>query len=421
MAVVFWGLSLTAILIWSLIPSYTAGWDVNVYRHAILSLRAGHDPYADAIAVQQAYQHNPRAYQPGVDIPYSYVYSPVTLPVLRLISELPLRLSGTVYWTIYLLCAALIVWAGMQFLDEKERPVFGLLAPVAIYFPGLLQRDVLFSGNVAFILYGLTLCAAIAGWRRGRWGWFYAAVLLAGCCKAPMLSLLVIPVLSARRQWLPAVATGVAGLGTFVLQPYLWPALFHNYMQAVELQFTYNRDFSSSPAGLVANALFFRLPYQKTSLVCYLSYAVVVAGVLVYFSRKYLAGRISLNQWAPLLLVGAILLDPRVMEYDLTPIALPMALLAWRTFARGRSLRATIVLMAIFFAVINTLAALPHSGLSNPPWKLTAGCTMVAVFAAGAWTLWRQLQDEGLPVQETASPVSKETDVEPEALLAVGR
>jgi hypothetical protein len=178
----------------------------------------------------------------------------------------------------------------------------------------------------------------------------------------------------------------------FLIQPKIWPTLFHSYMQAVELQFSYNRDFSSSPAGLIANALYGVVPYQVTTLVSYLAYAAVVGSLLLYLSRKFLAGYLSLNEWAPVLLVGTILLNPRIMEYDIAPVTLPIALVIWRLFARGRTLITTAVLMSLYFAVINLLAAQNHVGLTNPPWKLTAGFTLMAVFLAGTWNLLRQVR-----------------------------
>jgi hypothetical protein len=69
-----------------------SGWDMQVYVTAIHSLRIGHDPYADAMAVQQAY-HEQGGSLSGA-LPYSYVYSPITLPVLRLVGKLPFWLSG---------------------------------------------------------------------------------------------------------------------------------------------------------------------------------------------------------------------------------------------------------------------------------------------------------------------------------------
>lgn len=387
-----WALSLLSILIWSLLPTYESGWDVAVYRNAVVSLHAGHDPYADAIAVQQAYHLNPHRYEPGYPIPYSYVYSPITLPVIRAIGLLPLRPFIAVYWAIYALGFAITLYVQVKLLETEAASV-ALLVPFVVFFPGLLATDTLFSGNVAIILYGAVFAGAYAAWRTGRWRWFYLAVLITGCFKAPMLSLLVLPICTARRQWFRALATGVAGVGLFLLQPRIWPTLFAHYLKAVDLQFLYNRDFSSSPAGLIANALFFHAPYRTTSAVAYLAYAVVVFVVLFVLGRSYQRGELTLSEYAPLLLVGAVLLNPRIMEYDLLPVTLPMTVLALRFFRRGCTPAVAALRMAAFFAVINAVALVPHRGLSNPPWKLTAGCTIAAVFIAGAWQLHRVVQD----------------------------
>jgi hypothetical protein len=100
--------------------------------------------------------------------------------------------------------------------------------------------------------------------------------------------------------------------------------------------------------------------------------------------------------------VGVILLNPRIMEYDLAPITLPLALVAWRAFARGRRFGSTIALMAGYFAIINTLAALSPHGLDNPPRKVTAGFVLAASFAAGAWILRLQIRDAENTLDTTA-------------------
>ena len=89
--------------------------------------------------------------------------------------------------------------------------------------------------------------------------------------------------------------------------------LFRHYLQAVELQFSFNHDFSSSPAGLVADALYDVIPYQITSAGFYLFYGSGVFAVLLYLSRRYFAGEFSLKQWAPVVLTGTLLLNPRIM------------------------------------------------------------------------------------------------------------
>jgi len=387
---VFWGLTCLAIVIWSLVPGYVVGWDLNVYKNAILALRAGHDPYADGIAVQRLF-HAEIAHHVNEPTPFTYVYSPLTLPLLRLIGAIPFLVSAPVYWVVYVLAAIATIWVGMQFVEEREKRVMALLAPAAIFFPGLIQNDVLFAGNVACILYAAVFLAAWRGWQRGDWKWFYVAVLATSCCKAPMLSLLAIAVLSARKQWVPVLVTGAAGIALFAMQPLVWPTAFHNYLEAVELQFSFNHDFSSSPAGLMANSLYNVIPYTITSAVFYLMYAVPIFLVLLHLSRKFMAGAFSLKQWVSPMLVGVVLLNPRIMEYDVAPLTISMALVVWRFSSRRRTMAMSIVLASIFFAGINISGAFF--------WRPTECFALIAVFVAGVWELF-DLVKHGVPAAD---------------------
>jgi hypothetical protein len=375
----FWVLAVTAIAIWTWLPGYVVGWDLNVYKNAAIALRAGHDPYVDGMAVQRIF-HATRALHPTDPPPYTYVYSPLTLPLLRWIAAVPFWITAMFYWTAYIAGVITALWFGWQAVEEKERRVFAFLVPAAVFFPGLLENDVLFSGNVAIILYGAIFVATVVGWRRGQWGWFYAAVLLTSCCKA--------------------LATGMAGMALFAVQPTIWPVAFKNYLEAVELQFSFNRDFSSSPAGLLANALYDKVPYQTTSAVSYLLYAAVVGAILLYLRKQFLTGRFSLRQWVPVMMVGVILLNPRIMEYDVAPITVLMALVAWRFFAALSSLKRTIVCSALLFALINALAAIG--------WRTTEGFLLVGLFLAGAWTLYR----EATSVERNTGAVTAQHDAQ---------
>jgi len=362
----------------------SSGWDVRVYAAAIKSLRLGHDPYADAMAIQRIY-HSQSLVTPDGDPPYSYVYSPITLPLVRLAGRLPNWLSAGSYWLIYLAGVLAQIVFAMQFTNGRERRIFLYLAPVSAFFPGMLVNGTILGGNIAYILYPAVLLCAVIGWRRGNWMWFYAATLAASCVKAPLLSLVVIPILSARKQWLPAGLTAVAGVALFAAQPLLWPSLFRNYLQAVDLQFQYNRDFGCSPAGLLSDALYSHgIPYSPAGLIFYLGYAIPLIALLWFLSRKFLNGEFLLREWIPVLLVGVILLNPRIMEYDVAPITLLMTLIAWRFFARYTSSTKTIVCMAILLAATNGIAAFG--------WyirKLVDGPLLILVFAAGCWTLFQ--------------------------------
>jgi hypothetical protein len=384
---ILWLLCAIAIPIW--VHYDVPAWDVSIYLQAVHSLKAGHDPYADAIAIQGLYHQQLLLHTlpPNAPTPFSYVYSPITLPVLRLVGVLPLLLSGLVYWTLYLAGMLAQVWVGMQAVQPGERRYFRWLAPVAVFFPGFLGSDILLSGNIAYILYGLVLVAAVIGWRRNTWRWFYLAILAASCFKAPLLSLVVIPILSARKQWLPTAATAVAGLTLFAMQPLLWPTLFHHYLQSVELQFSYNHDFGCSPAGLFSEFLVnHNHTYSPGSYIFYLCYAIPLFALLVFLSRQFLRGCFSLKQWIPVLLVGVILLNPRLIEYDVAPLALPLALIAWRFFAerkRGRNSELRLVLsFTLLFLALNVLAT-----QSWDIWKRVDGVLLVVFFSAGAYGL----------------------------------
>ena len=383
--VAFWIVVLIAVA--ACVPMVSYGWDVQVYSAAIHSLRAGHDPYADAMAIQRLYHDQP-ALHPQGDPPYSYVYSPLTLPLVAFVGRLPFRISATAYWLVYALGVLGEIWFALQLTEIRERRYFLYLAPVAAFFPGLLENGTVLGGNIAYVLYAALLLCAIVGWRRGTWRWFYLAALAASCVKAPLLSLVVIPILSARRQWLPATLTTAAGVALFAMQPFVWPTLFANYLKAVNLQFLYNRDFGCSPAGLFSDLLYTHgISYSPGGLIFYLCYAIPLLALLFYLSRRFLAGNFALAEWAPVLLTGVILLNPRIMEYDVAPITLPLVLIAWRFFARFTNTAKTILYLAILIAVTNGIAA--------TGWyvrKLVDGPLVVLLFAVGCWSLLRQTQ-----------------------------
>ena len=361
-------------MLWVNAPKENPGWDLQVYQAAMHSVQDGHDPYEDGMAVQRVFhaQHHPNTDAP----PFTYVYSPLTLPLVRLAGILPGIVSGGLYWMLYGLAVIAEMWVCLQMVRRRERYVFMVVGPTAVFFPGLLENDVIFSGNIAYILHGMALLAAYFGWKRGDWRAFYGVVLFASCFKAPMLYLLAIPVLSAYRQWRPAIITGAAGLGLFAIQAFLWPATFRHYLEAVELQFSYNHDFSSSPAGVLADALYDVIPYKITSGVFYVFYAALFFGILFYLSRtRFLAGRVSLKQWVPFLLVGVLLLNPRIMEYDIGPVTIAMMLVCWRFLARGTTVLRAAFVGAWLMGALNVAA--PRD------WRATECVVIVCLFAAG--------------------------------------
>jgi hypothetical protein len=396
---IIWILAFVAMPVW--IAFDPPGWDLDVYYAAIHSLAAGHDPYADSIAKLEHF-HSQIALHPAATPPFIYVYSPLTLPFLRIIGTLPIWLSRDVYWLIYLAAVLAQIWVGMQAVEESERRYFVYLAPVAPFFPGFLADGTILSGNVAHILYAIILLAAFVGWRRGSWKWFYLATLAASCVKAPYLSLVVIPILSARKQWLPAAITVFTGISLFAIQRLIWPSLFEHYLESVKLMFSYSHDFGCSPAGLFSDLLYhYGIPYSFASAIFYLCYALPLFGVLFYLSRYFLRGNFSLSQWIPVLFVGVILLNPRLIEYDVAPLALPLTLIGWRFLSTFTTPPKTILFLSLFFTVANLITV--HSWELR---KVIDSPLLVSFFIAGAWDFWRNRSSHSTAIEQTATTMT---------------
>lgn len=401
--ILFWVLAFATIPVLWRIQDPPAGWDLRVYSNAAKSLHAGHDPYADGIAAQQVYHEHLARQDPYGMPPYTYVYSPVTLPLVRLVGHLPHRFAKILYWSLYWAGISTMAWICVLLTEPQERTLFELLAPAAMFFPGLIEGNVLLSGNLAFLLYGLILGTAWLGWKSGRWIWFYLAVVAASCFKAPMLTLLVIPLFSARNQWKPACTAAFAGVAIFLAQPVTAPRLFQSYLEAVELQFRYNHDFGLSPAGLLGNTLFFQSrPYSSAMTVSYVLYGGLVAGILLYLAKQYFDGRLTLERWAPVLVLGAILLNPRVKEYDVAPLTLPMTLIGWRILRRHRPAKRAALWMTLAFALV---VALTFSMQSDQ--KPLAGALLVILFFAGVWDLSQEIRAVASGMERNSSFVQQ--------------
>jgi hypothetical protein len=391
------------------------GWDFLNFRDAIASLRAGHDPYLDALAVQNAY-HAQLARHLDVAAPLSYVYSPATLPLLRAVGKLPLAVSGVLYWILFAAAYVVPMRVGVQWAEDDERRWVMCLAPFAVFFPGLLQSDVLFSGNIAILLYGCALSAAWVGWKKDSWVWFYATVLVASIFKAPMLSLIAIPVLSSRKQWFPGLMVGTAGVFVFCTQPLLWPSLFANYMKILDYMFAMARDFSSSPAGVLTDLFYNPSTYQKTLAFFYLAYAVPVVCVLLYLAPKYFSGQITLKQWAPVMMTGVILLNPRINEYDVAPITLALGLILWRALAKSDSAQAALLKMGAMFLAANVLTTV-NLATVHLAWRWIECSLLAGTFMVGAGALLAEVRVEGYDVGSFVDDVVFEEELTDELAL----
>ena len=91
-----------------------------------------------------------------------------------------------------------------------------------------------------------------------------------------------------------------------------------------------------------------------------------------------------------MLLVGVTLLNPRIMEYDIAPMTVPMALILWLFLARAFSpLRGAALACAILT---------PWNVASLNRWRPADCMLLLFVFAVGVWDLWPQRMRSWLPL-----------------------
>lgn len=393
-----------------------AGWDAQGYWKAAQAVHHDSDPYAEDLVALQAF-HTRLASNPAERPPFVYVYSPMTLPFLRLLAVFPRWLLGLLYWTAVATGVLLQLWAGFQMADQRERRWLALMLPAIIFFPGLITDDAILSGNVAYPLYGVILAAATAGWKHGRWSWYYIAVLAASIFKTPFLVFLAFPILMesgrdrdsdsdrGKRQWVPSATTAVIGVLIFAAQIRLWPGLFREYLSSLRLVFDYLHDFGYGPAGTVGRALWRRgLPSALATTILHLLVVCALAVVLLFLARRVREWKLPREAWVPVALVGTALLNPRIMKYDLAAITIPMLLIGGRAlrFALGRSVgeragesqaanshvigqkRSDITLILVAsgcFLIPNVIT------VAGPFWFPVEAVVLLAIFAMGVWLL----------------------------------
>lgn len=387
------------------VMAYTGhvGWDSHDYQVTIQDLRQGIDPYAKGIAATVAFQ---KQYVPGTaeHLPVAYHYPPITLPLLRSLERFPGWALGLFYGGAIAIGALLQLWAGLQMADKYERRWLALALPAIPFFPGLITDDVILSGNVAFILYGVILAAAVQGWKRNNWIWYYVAIVVASACKLPFLSLLAFPVLMDRRQWIPSIVTACAGVLIFAAQARLWPNLFREYVVAIRMMLDWKREFGYGPAGILGKALLASgHPSSHATAVFHMIFAGVLGIFLLFLSFRVRKYHIPPETWVPVALIGTLLLGPRLMRYDLAAISVPMLLIAGRTLRHvlqrpadektadsfsAKFFRLPILVAAVCFLIPNVLT------ITGPFWFPGETLVLLAVFSMGIWSIIRVQSEE---------------------------
>ena len=275
-----------------------------------------------------------------------------------------------------------------------RQPWLGPLMAILLFFasPRFTGALALCSMNVATILYCLAFVGAIPGLRRNRWRWFYLAVFLAASIKITFLALLLLPLLAGRRQWLRSIACGVGVVAANLLEKVLIPTLYGGYQWSLQQGILAQQQFGYGVFGIVAS--YHHKQRTGAGLAAY-----VVAGVmalLVLGSMFLLKRRLARNaretgandpdvngQWLALVVTAIILVNPRVMQYDID-IALLAGFVLWVYVLRARRL---LVLMTMLFL---PSLVVPYVVLNPHLHGIYSSLLVVAGFGMGCWRLWTE-------------------------------
>lgn len=290
------------------------GWDLAIYQRAIKDLQGGLDPYVAGL-----------------------LYPPSFVRLLRIASVVPAVPRQIFYWLFYAAGFGAQLWAGFKLAMPSERRVLQWALPLIVFFPGFMPNEVILCGNIAIPIYGIVLAAAVRGWERDQWGWFYLAVVAASLVKPPYLGLLSIPLFGGRKQIFKSASAAGLGVALFAAQKLIWSYEFGEYLGTVQTASVFRNgaghfeSFGFSAAGVLASALrAMDKPFVFSSALFYLGYGSVLFALFVYFRWQYRLGRVRSHTWLTVLLLGTFLLSPRILQYDALPATVPMFLLVIR-------------------------------------------------------------------------------------------
>ncbi|MDE3105431.1 MAG: hypothetical protein KGK08_09680, partial [Acidobacteriota bacterium] len=199
-------------------------------------------------------------------------------------------------------------------------------------------------------------------------------------------TMLLIPAMLRRRKFLSLIPICAIGLLVFYLQSVFWPLYFEHYLESINLMFKLNHDFGCGPVGILETILAQHgIGYMRIGEIAYAFYSISMLGILLFLAHLYSRGKIAFLDWMPILIVGVILLNPRLIEYDVAAMTIPLAVLLVRIFKKNgvRSPSSSLWIFSLLFANI--------TGVVNWTWrKIDDGILIMAIFTSSIIMLFQR-------------------------------
>jgi hypothetical protein len=375
-----------------------AAWleDLPIYKSAAHAFLAGQDPYS------------------VIWFGLHFVYPPIVLYLFAFLARL---MPGESEWTL-VVCIHFACMLATPFVLARSFFRAKWMTALFAFFIWFVETDftavrALFSANVAPTLYLAALLAAAPGFSKNRWGWFYLVVLLAASVKVTFLILLLLPILGGRRQWLGSIAIGVAVAGVNAFQMVRVPALYAGYKNALVQQVSAQKLYGYGVFGTIAEIEQKLHPSVHAAYAIHALFAVTFLAFLFWLKQRGAASfaatsdttylRADQNIWHALLLMAVIVINPRVLHYDIylalfaafVVLALAIKLTGWKLVALATVMN------------LPSLIVLPHVQAWYLPQTYSL-CLVLLAIAVGVRQLAREtgLEPVAAPARTVESPLA---------------
>jgi hypothetical protein len=301
-------------LFWLIFVTHNIFWDINVYVRAVNAIASGVSPY------QGAYPYNTFRYPPLVaDAFYTlrWLFLTPTGRALLFIVHVFSWLSIP-----YLLAGSPKNWFSRDWLY-----VWGLY----LVLFGLGGMRLLVVGNVAAVLFALTILSLVLAVRSGNYKLFWVTILLCSFVKFYFIVFLLFPIILDKRY----LSTGFlifALAALYALNYLLNPPLFTEYIAAI--------TSGSADLGGAAGWSLFSLaitilrallgPNASLTFVLGLGLQLLFSATILLFAYDIRGRRARPERFGLFccwLFLSAFLISPRIFDYDLAVAIVPLVLL----------------------------------------------------------------------------------------------
>jgi hypothetical protein len=338
-------------------------WDVNFYAAVAKTMAAGVSPYDDATVLKIL----------GLHLSSGFDYPPLVAEALYKFKWLVLAPAGRTL----VIGACIASWISIPYLLAGSPRAwysrdFLLVWGLYLVLFGLAGTRLLVVANISSILFASAVLSIVVAIRKSDYKFFWATILVCSFIKPYFLAFLLFPVI-LDKKYLSVIALICALLAIYIFNYLINPQMFLEYVRAFAVQpanlgnlgfsiYTLAAEIISEGLGLSAS----RATGIALGIHFLLSFAILMLAYAIGARRPRPKCFDLFCCW---LFVSAFLISPRIFDYDIGVVVVPIVLLARMLLIDGRIGVATTVIVAAFSTVLLRSPGQFHIALSE--WSST--------------------------------------------------